>query len=32
MEERWVLIIDGGSAVVDVSAATLTQAGVKWGT
>ncbi len=26
-----VLLIDGGSAVVDVSGATLTQAGVKWG-
>ncbi|MBI5585001.1 MAG: SDR family oxidoreductase [Deltaproteobacteria bacterium] len=26
-----VLLIDGGSAVVDVSGATLTQAGVQWG-
>jgi NAD(P)-dependent dehydrogenase (short-subunit alcohol dehydrogenase family) len=26
-----VLVIDGGSAVVDVSGATLTQAGVQWG-
>jgi hypothetical protein len=26
-----VLLIDGGSAVVDVSGATLTNAGVKWG-
>jgi NAD(P)-dependent dehydrogenase (short-subunit alcohol dehydrogenase family) len=26
-----VLLIDGGAAVVDVSGATLTAAGVKWG-
>lgn len=26
-----VILIDGGSAVVDVSGATLTNAGVKWG-
>jgi hypothetical protein len=26
-----VLLIDGGSAVVDVSGAALTNAGVKWG-
>jgi meso-butanediol dehydrogenase/(S,S)-butanediol dehydrogenase/diacetyl reductase len=26
-----VILIDGGSAVVDVSGATLTHAGVEWG-